>query len=532
MISEPGRLGSAELAAAFRRASEHLQERAAAIDAINVYPVPDGDTGTNMSLTLRAAVDELDAQAPEAASGVAAAIARGALMGARGNSGVILSQALRGFARAVEAEASVGAAELVRGLREAASVARAAVSRAQEGTILTVLSAAADAAAATPPGASCPDVLRVAIAAAEDAERRTPEMLPVLREAGVTDAGGEGACTILRGLLQGVTGELPEEALIVRPNQALEAFAGHGDEDAYGYCTEFVIGAPAETGTLRRRFEEFGRSVLVVGDEQVTRVHVHTQDPGAALSLGAGLGRLSRVKIDDMEAQFAGWYQPAEADSQNYSVVAIAPGPGLARVLSGLGAERVVSGGQTMNPSAGDIVRAAEACAAQDVIVLPNNKNIVLAAHQAAALAKKRLHVVPTHTVPQGIAALMAASPDERTKDTLARMQEAYPAVRTVEVTTAARSTTVDGVEVAEGQALALVDDVLVAAASSLLEAAVAGLEQVAEGGSFVTVYYGDGVAEDEALADVDFLGERFRGLEFETVAGGQPHYPYILAVE
>jgi DAK2 domain fusion protein YloV len=532
VTDEPREIGGSQLAAAFRRASAHLQERASAIDAINVYPVPDGDTGTNMSLTMRAALEEVDAQAPKSAAEVAAAVARGALLGARGNSGVILSQALRGFARAVEGASSIGAAELTRGLGEAASAARTAVSRPQEGTILTVLSAAGAGAATCPGTASCPEALRAAIAAAEDAERRTPELLPILREAGVTDAGGEGACTILRGLLQGVSGQVPEETVLARPLQALEAFAGHGDEEAYGYCTEFVISAATDNAELRSRFEEIGRSVLVVGDEQLTRVHVHTQDPGAALTAAAALGRLSRVKVDDMEAQFSQWSERAPAHVANYSVVAVAPGPGLARVFQGLGAEQVVTGGQTMNPSAGEIVRAAEACASDDVIVLPNNKNVVLAASQAAGLASKRLHVVPTRTVPQGIAALMAASPDDGADDTLQRMSEACDSVRTVEVTLAARSTSVNGVSVAEGEAITLVDDELVAGAASVLDAAIAGLERVIDDGSFVTAYYGADVSEQEATDEIAALGARFPQAEFDLVSGGQPHYPYILAVE
>jgi DAK2 domain fusion protein YloV len=533
--------GSA-LRALFMAASSHLRQSAAEIDAINVYPVPDGDTGTNMSATLREAIERSLAtgETPTVAE-VLHAIARGALYGARGNSGVILSQALRGFESGVGAAATLDAHGLANGLQAAAAQAYHAVSRPQEGTMLTVLREAAGGAmqaAATMPGngagRGCATVLARAVIAAEAAEAATIDQLPALKEAGVTDAGGEGVCVILGGLLAALSGEAPRSA-VHRAHRPIAMVEGHG-KDEFGFCTEFLIEArdrPLDLERVRAMAESGGnRSVVVVGDETLARLHVHCLDPRPLIEAAGEFGAVSRVKAEDMGAQHERFKASGSGAGARIAVLAMSRGEGFDAVFESLGAA-VSDLGLVEKPPAGQIADAADTLRIPDVIVLSNHKNVRLAAEQAVSLAMCTLHLVPTTSLPQGVAAAMAFDPEESAAANLAAMADAANRVTTLEVTVAAASRTADGVDVREGQAIALLDGRLVAASASPREALLAGL-RIAEParGSLITIYGG----EDTPPADLErartVVEAAFDGVEVEALSGGQPLYPFIASVE
>lgn len=535
-------LDGAALRRVFAAASDHLRASAKAVDAINVYPVPDGDTGSNMSATLREAIERaLALEAEVSVPDVLQAIARGALYGARGNSGVILSQALRGFADGVGSVARLDGATLAQGLRQAAEQAYRAVSKPQEGTMLTVLREAGDAAiraAGELPGdgrgTGCAPVLAGAVRAAERAEAYTIEQLPELKEAGVPDAGGEGVCVILRGLLGAITGGAPEvrEHAADRP---IALTAGHG-ADAFGFCTEFLIepaGAALDSDAVRALAEGDGnRSVVVVGDAEMLRVHAHTMQPQELLNAAEKLGRLARVKVEDMTAQHARFKDTGSGAGVKVALLAMSRGDGFDEIFESLGAT-VSDLGVVEKPPAGQIADAADALQVADVIVLANHKNVLLAAEQARELTRATLHVVPTTTLPQGIAAAVAFDPSEPATMNAGEMLAASRQVRTVEVTIAGATRMSEGVAVEEGQAIVLVDGTLVAAEASPEEALLAGLEFVAPAdGSLVTLYGGEGVAESEYGHAADGIRRQFPGVEVEALSGGQPHYPFIASVE
>jgi DAK2 domain fusion protein YloV len=524
-----------ELHAMMDTAARWLERNAEAVNAINVFPVPDGDTGTNMALTIRAAVDA--ARGAEEISEVTRAMARGALMGARGNSGVILSQLIRGFAGTLDLCTEVGGQELAGALSSGAATARSSVSNPVEGTILTVATEAARGAreAATENSEILP-VLEAATRTAHEAVQQTPELLPVLKEAGVVDSGGLGFAVLLDGALRYLRGEpLPETAEDAGQIDAAwlgGVDAAHAHEGGFGYCTEFVLtGFDIPLDTLRTRLQGIGDSVLVVGEPTLARVHVHTADPGGALSAGAEVARLSQVKVEDMEAQ-AEQLAARTPPTGPLSVVAVAAGRGLIEALRAMGAERVVTGGQTMNPSTEEILRAIEASRGERVIVLPNNKNIIWTAEQAAKLTERPVDVVPTRSVPQGLAALLAVNPDASAEENLAAMRAAFGAVRTIEVTRAARGVSIGGVAVRPGQPIALLDDELSDAGESPEDAAIAALARSGADGAIVTVFLGRDTPAERGDALADRIREQFPSAEVEVRPGGQPFYDYLISVE
>lgn len=547
-----GALSGARLRGLFDAASAWLERNAAAINAINVFPVPDGDTGSNMATTLRDTLAAVGSGAQHAGE-FSTALARSALMSARGNSGVILSQILRGFATATAGMERVDGHALARALVEGSRSAYAALEHPVEGTILTVARAAGEAAESIRT-ADPRAVLEAALGGARAALAKTPDLLPELKRAGVVDSGGYGLVVMLEGAVRFLRGEAaPEQtetAGAVAANWLQETSAEHGGDSAFGYCTEFVVDSPAATlETIRGRVETLGDSVLVVGEPALVRVHVHTDDPGAALSFGTSLGPLLRVKVENMQAQherFAaaalaeraiGSADPAavadDAEAVPLAVVAVASGEGFAEVMRGLGATRVVSGGQTMNPSVEELLRAIETVPASEVLVLPNNRNVVLSAEQAARISAKRVHVVKTISMPQGIGALVTFDADAGLDENAAEMQRAAAAVRTIEVTRAARATTIGGEEVGEGRPIALIDDRLELAADTADAALLAALERVSpEPGAPVTLYYGAEVVARQAEAAGARLAERFPDAELQIIAGGQPFYDFVVAVE
>jgi DAK2 domain fusion protein YloV len=523
-------------------AASWLERHADAINALNVFPVPDGDTGLNMSLTLRAAADEIAAESTPASTlgEVAAHAAHGALMGARGNSGVILAQWLRAVARTFDPLDVVTGAELGEALSAAADAAYAAVSVPVEGTILTVAREAAEAARDA--ALRTQDVVLVLESAsrqARSAVARTPELLPILKQAGVVDSGGEGLRIVIEGLLMALRGDtMAAGAAPIAMRADLSSLHQEGD-DFYGYCTEVLFeGREIDVAAVRARVEAMGTCALVVGDAELVKVHVHTPQPGAVLDLATGLGELVRVKVDNMQRQHqqfrAGPTSNAAASTTRpgTALVAVALGDGFQEIFRSLGAT-VVPGGQTMNPSVQEIARAIADAGADEVIVLPNDKNVVLAANQALELAPGPVVVViPTRNVAQGIAAALALNPEEGVDRNVPALRSAADRCRCIEITTAVRDARLDSVDVHAGDMLAILDDSPVAAALTAEDAVAAALSRLpAANYELATVYIGAEGSTDGASRIAQLIGRQL-SIEVETAVCGQPYYAYTISVE
>ncbi len=539
-------LDGAGLREMFAAATAWLERNKDQVNAINVFPVPDGDTGTNMFLTMRSMVEEAQRCGEAGAGAMMAAMSHGALMGARGNSGVILSQILRGAARATEGARLLDSGGLAEAFREGSSAAYQAVTKPVEGTILTVIRDVADACAdGGQPGLVA--LLETAAEAAKESVARTPMLLPVLAEAGVVDAGGQGLFVLIEGMLKHLRGDDIGAAVSAAGPVEQEWLSvveqrHHAEPSRYGYCLEVLLeGQKMDVAALRDEILQLGDSVIVVGDEALIRIHVHTDDPGAVLRLGTSLGQLAQVKVDNinrqaerfMEMQHAAQAPSVPALARAMSCVAVAAGDGLTAVFRSTGCDQVISGGPTMNPSTRDILDAIEACRTDEVVVLPNDKNIILAAEQAAGMTKKRVRVVKSLSIPQGLAALLASNPEDGLDQNAGAMEAALSTVRTLEITRAVRTASVDGVQVETGQVIAIVDDKLTLAAESPEKAVVEALRGLAGSGtSLISLYYGSETTQSEAEALAERLRTGFPGHEVEVVHGGQPHYLYIASLE
>lgn len=534
-----------------------LDQHHALVNQLNVFPVPDGDTGTNMLMTMRNALKEADAYSGNHAGQVAAKIAHGAMMGSRGNSGTILSQIWQGFAHALRDHETFNSELFAHALREASDTAYRGVIKPVEGTILTVArEAAEEAEAAYPEHRDLPDLMDRVLARAKDTLARTPEMLPILQKAGVVDSGGSGLVFILEGMARSLHGEAIET--VTTAPAAVEDLAkalAPEDEMGYGYDVQFIItGRDLNVGVIRSAIDAMGWSTLVVGSDDAVKVHVHVHDPGIPLSYGISLGTLTDIVVENMQEQYKDYlrertgspagilpaeheHEPApalELGEDDIGVVAVASGEGLARVFHQLGVTELIMGGQTNNPSTQEILDAIQRLPTKKVILLPNNKNIILAAEQAARLAVDRdVVIVPTRTMPQGISALLPYDPQGDLAETARAMEAAKDDVVTGEITTATRSVELHGVEVNQGQIIGLVDGVLAAAGDVLDQVLREVLVQMhAEDHELITLYYGNGVHRAEAEALVKALSDLYQSLEFEIVFGGQPHYHFILSAE
>ncbi|MGB9593268.1 MAG: DAK2 domain-containing protein, partial [Anaerolineae bacterium] len=472
------------------------------------------------------------------ASEVIQKVAHGALMGARGNSGVILSQLLRGMARYLHKKDSFTAADLAAAMREGAVTAYKGVLKPVEGTILTVAREVADACArAVEDTDDIVALLETAVEEARHSVSRTPSLLAVLKEAGVVDAGGQGLAIILEGVLRFARGESVE--MLPTPTTHAELTVPHAEAE-YGYDTQFIIhGHNLDVEAVRQKISEMGDSVMVVGDSTTIKVHVHTPTPGTPINYGASLGSISHVIVEDMQQQYQEFVQaqtkpPVSAEEIcNIATVAVAPGVGLRRVFESLGASAVVSGGQTMNPSTEELLNAIEGVKADNVIILPNNRNVILSAQQAKTLSHKNVFVIPTKTIPQGIASLLAFNYQADATTNAQIMEQAFGRVQTVEVTRAVRAARVNGVAINEGDVIGLVNGDLKVSGSDYRQVVMRALESLPlDESEILTLYYGEDVGEADAKALADEIRERFSHLEVEIVNGGQPHYPYILSVE
>jgi uncharacterized protein len=519
------------------------------INALNVYPVPDGDTGTNMLLTMQSAWREIEHSSEDNVGKVAQQVAHGALMGARGNSGVILSQLWRGLARSLDSKPQFDMRDLVQALHEASDTAYKGVLRPVEGTILTVSRAIADAAEA----AQSEDLVVVLdrmVEAAKVAVANTPNLLPVLKQAGVVDSGGQGLAVIIEGMLRYLRGEaLEADRGVEVPIDLKEKIPADANIDAgdvaqgYSYDVQCIIkGSGMNVDAARSHIGALGLSTLVVGDAETIKVHVHVSRPSAVLAYAETLGRLHDVVIEDMAAQYQQFVADRSAQSHqaaynlnpgDIATLAVALGEGLTRVFQSLGTTAIVPGGQTMNPSTEDFLKLLQAIPVDHAILLPNNSNVLMAARQAAEICKKHVLVVPSKTIPQGIAAMLAFN-DQRDLETNARaMEAATHLVKTGEITTATRAIEYNGVKVEEGHIIGLLNDELTAANETIEETLWTLLDQMETATlEIITLYFGNGITLTMAEELGALVREKHPQLEVEIVEGGQPHYYYIISAE
>lgn len=549
----------------FLAAANELASKKEWINELNVFPVPDGDTGTNMTMTMMSAAKEIAALETDDMKVLCKAIASGSLRGARGNSGVILSQLFRGFTRELAAaeKNTVEIPKLAAAFVRATETAYKAVMKPKEGTILTVARAMSDKAEELQNGAT--DIIAFAkdiIAAGDAALEQTPELLPVLKQAGVVDSGGQGLMTVMHGAFQALSGEIGEVFLenfdAAQTSESREAHpidTSHLDtsEIRFGYCTEFIVNlenplSDDEEQAFKSFLESIGDSIVCVASEDMVKVHVHTNDPGLAIQKGLSMGSLSRMKIDNMReehnerlirnaSQLAAEEkrkQAATAEKKPYGFLSVSVGDGLDRIFKEIGVDQLISGGQTMNPSTEDILNAIAAINADTIFILPNNKNIILAAQQARDLTEgKNVVVVPTRNIPEGITAMVSFLPESSPEENLAAMQEAIQHLATAEVTYAVRDTTMDDFEIHAGDFMAIGQNGMLTVEKKVEDAVLNAIEKLTtDGKELVTLYYGSDVSEQNAKLVKELAEARFEDCEVELNYGGQPVYYYFISAE
>lgn len=517
------------------------------VNALNVFPVPDGDTGTNMVLTMQSAWNEIKDLGYHNLTDMAGAVSKGALMGARGNSGVILSQLWRGFARGVHGKDVLDGPTLAKALGEARDTAYKGVVRPVEGTILTVAKEVALAAETALQSTQDPiTILEIAVKAADEAVQRTPELLPVLKQAGVVDSGGKGLFFILEGMLRHVYGEsLETPTMTVQPISSMQ-FQDAMQEVEEGQDYEVVVDfLPSSDFNLQRfysQLEQMGTSIQVGEGEGMYRMHIHVplERRYEPIDYIMGIGTITKVAMENLLAQMDEAQKSktsrvsfAKVEPGQIAVIAVSPGAGLSRIFASLGVAAVVEGGQTMNPSTQDILNSFENLPTDKVIILPNNKNIVMAANQAKDVTVKQVAVVPSKTIPQGLSAMLSLHPDGELGPVAEKMTKALENVRTGEITTATRSVEIDGVKVETGQVIALLDGKLVASAGSVEAGCLELLEKAkAEEHELITLFYGQDLSHADANRIADTIRNKYPGQEVEVQEGGQPHYQFIISVE
>ena len=550
-----------------------LEEHRDAINALNVFPVPDGDTGSNMSATMQAAIRDIVNSQETSAGVIAAKLAHAALLGARGNSGVILSQILRGLAQGLDKKQTFTALDLANALQEAQRMAYRAVIKPVEGTILTVVRETAEAAKKSAEHTDdLVTLVQEVVMAARQSVARTPDLLPILKQAGVVDAGGQGLCTILEGIWRYVRGEsdveaAPAMAVPVRSDSASLAPVLQGQEDnagaglapthkkgrvkieeEFGYEVVFLLRATSQKLDMERIRQAIidmgGVSTVVAGDERLLKVHTHTASPGKILDYGVSLGSLLDINIENLqeqsltyaaesEAEHAAVEVPGNALTGQIAVVAVVSGAGFEKVFSGLGVSAIVPGGQTMNPSTEELLAAVDAVSAGQVILLPNNNNVIMSARQVSSLTSKEVGIIPTETMPQGIAALLGFNFEADFETNCQAMTEAAKNVQTAEITTAVRSAHISGVRVREGDFIGLVNGNLTFAGQNIARVISETLERMnIDDYEIVTLYFGEDVTREQAEETARHIKEQYSHLEIEVVDGGQPFYAYILSAE
>lgn len=536
--------------------SNHLAANAKYVDALNVFPVPDGDTGTNMNLSMTSGAKEVKKNVQDHIGKVGVSLSRGLLMGARGNSGVILSQLFRGFSKSIETKETISSSEFAAALEAGVETAYKAVMKPVEGTILTVAKDAAKAGCAA--AKKTTDIIAVMEHIVKEAKaslNRTPDLLPVLKEVGVVDSGGQGLVFVYEGFLAVLKGEslpavsesVPSMDEMVNAEHHLNVQGHINTEDiVFGYCTEFMVRLEGKRDFNEEKFRndlsEYGDSLLVISDDEVVKVHIHSEQPGTCLNYGQSYGSLIKMKVDNMREQHTAIVgvqeQPAAEtgrakEKQAYGIVSVAMGTGISDLFKSIGATSVIEGGQTMNPSTEDIVKAIEEAHAETIIILPNNKNIIMAAQQAADVVQEKVIVIPSKTVPQGMSALLAFNPSASAEENEAAMAEALQHVKTGQITFAVRDTNIDGLTIENGDFMGIDEGKIKVKNRDKLQAAKDLLDvMVDEESEIITIIYG----EDASQAEVDelarYCNEKFEDAEVELHNGNQPLYSFIFSIE
>ncbi|MBD1380006.1 DAK2 domain-containing protein [Metabacillus arenae] len=536
--------------------ASHLSNNAKIVDALNVFPVPDGDTGTNMNLSMSSGAKEVKQHVTDHIGKVGTALSKGLLMGARGNSGVILSQLFRGFSKSIESKKGIDSKGFADALQAGVDTAYKAVMKPVEGTILTVAKDSAKAAvSAAKNEKDIIKVMEVVVKEAKASLNRTPELLPVLKEVGVVDSGGQGLLFVFEGFLAELKGEKLSETKANLPSMSELVSAEHhkniqshiNTEDIeFGYCTEFMVCFEEGKETFneqrfREDLSEYGDSLLVIADEEIAKVHIHAEYPGEVLSYGQKYGNLINMKIDNMRQQHSNIVgeassqekQSVKKEKQQYGIVTVTMGKGIADLFRSIGAHSVIEGGQTMNPSTEDIVQAIKDVHAENIIILPNNSNIVMAAQQAASVVDENVFVIPSKTVPQGMSALLAFNPETSPEENEHTMKEALRHVKTGQITYAVRDTNIDGIDIGKDDFMGIANGKIVTKDKNQLEAAKKLLEKlVTEDDEILTILQGQDAKDDEVDSLESFIEEKFPDIEVEVHNGEQPLYAYIFAIE
>ncbi|WP_270474776.1 DAK2 domain-containing protein [Clostridium cochlearium] len=529
-------------------ASNKLESQKEYINSLNVFPVPDGDTGTNMSMTFRSAVMEIKDKKESTIGDIAKSLSRGALMGARGNSGVILSQILRGIAKGLENKEVVNGEQLAESIIEGSKSAYKAVMRPTEGTILTIIRAAGEAADKSR-RKNVLELMKDVCDYSSETLSKTPEMLPVLKEAKVVDAGGAGLLIILQGMYEVLEKNLQDVSIVDegKGKVTYEAAKTIKEEDIkFGYCTEFfIVSKDADVDKFKKDLEPHGDSMIVVGSDDLVKVHIHTNDPGKVLSKAIKLGPLSKIKIDNMREQHRHILEDEDlkdiskeetvknSEKKPYAFIAVALGEGIRDAFNDLGVDVIIEGGQTMNPSTEDIIKAIDKINAENIFILPNNKNIIMAAKQAKELSEKNIHVIETKTIPQGITALTMFNFEGSLEDNIRAMEEGIKEVKTGSVTYAVRDTEVDGKTIKSGDIIGLKEGNIEEVGNDILEVCRKLIQDmVDEDSELITLFYGEDCDKDKVEEFTDEIKEIYSDLDVQCFEGKQPLYYFIVSVE
>ncbi len=530
-------------------ASNRLLEESDFVNALNVFPVPDGDTGTNMSMTFKAAVKEIENINTDSIGEISKKLAKGALMGARGNSGVILSQILRGISKGLEGKVEVDSSEFAVAFFEGSKSAYKAVMRPTEGTILSVIRAASEAAVESE-AKDMADFMEEVTKAAKIMLDKTPELLLALKKAKVVDSGGMGLYIILQGMYEALKDDIKAEIKDIAVKEGGKTGAQSTEEVdiKFGYCTEFIIlGDASHAKEFQDTIAPLGDCMIVVGYDDVIKVHIHTNDPGKVLSHAVKIGELSKIKIDNMREEHRELlmeskdYEKAESqeevlpseEEKTYGFITVAMGDGISNIFKDLGVDYVIEGGQTMNPSTQDMLDAISKINAEHIFILPNNKNIIMAANQAAEISDKDIRVIPTTSIPQGITCVTMFNPDSDVEENFSELKSAIETVKTGSVTYAVRDTEIDGIEIKEGNMLGLVEGKIKEVGESNIEVAMKVLEDMLdEDSELITVYYGNEVTDKEAEEFQNKLEEKYDDFDIQVYKGNQPLYYFLLSVE
>jgi len=535
--------------------AQNLSQNASAVDALNVFPVPDGDTGTNMNLSMTSGAREVEQMDTDDIGKVGSALSKGLLMGARGNSGVILSQLFRGFSKSIETKKEINALEFAAALQAGVDMAYKAVMKPVEGTILTVAKDAAKKAVALAEKETDITVLMAAVTEeAEASLNRTPDLLPVLKEVGVVDSGGKGLLCVYEGFLASLKGETVPQKVVLPSLDDMVSAEHHksaqsmmNTEDIeFGFCTEVMVRLDQtkrefDEGTFRQDLSQFGDSLLVIADESLAKVHIHAEEPGNVLNYAQHYGELIKIKIENMREQHTSIIsqesKPADNEKppakQPYGIVTVAMGEGISDLFKSIGASVVIEGGQTMNPSTEDIVEAVKSVNAEMVFILPNNSNIIMAANQAASVMDEQVFVIPAKTVPQGMSALLAFNPDQEAEANEANMLSAIQQVKSGQITYSVRDTHIDGKDIKKGDFMGILNGTIIGTAEDQLSAAKMLLsEMIGEDDEIVTILYGEDASLEEAEELEAFLSEKYEEIEVEIHNGKQPLYSYIVSAE